>query len=162
MPAALSAGGCWFPWQQGTEGAGRLPGRGREALAGVTGHPARTPDMVAGLQRPTHPAWSRVPRPSGEAHGARLASPRVGLPPGEGKSGRHRGDAPPKCAGQAQRRGNGAPRWQATAEIVWLAPFIGSLCSSVVHSPPHRKLSWAMRVALGASGCGRGQREPRK
>lgn len=72
MPAALSAGGCWFPWQRGTEGAGRLPGRGREALAGVTGHPARTPDMVAGLQRPpillgagchgppgkrTEPAW---------------------------------------------------------------------------------------------------------
>lgn len=66
MPAALSAGGCWFPWQLGAEGAGRAAWRGGEALAQVARHPADTPNAgifqeAAGFQLSSPLATALLP-----------------------------------------------------------------------------------------------------
>lgn len=110
------------------------PGRSHRAPSTRPRH-GRTPAAP-------RPAWRRVPRPPWDVQGA---------PSRRGWSGGPRGDAPRKRAGQAQKRGDGAPR-----RLTLL------LCRPSVCPPPRRRPSRAARVVSRASGCGRGQQEPGK
>lgn len=86
MPEALSAGGCWFPWQQTQREPAGAPGRCGQALAGPPN--AGVFEQAERSQQSNHPGWQKLTRSSWERFTTSLHSTRADVDSEEAESTR--------------------------------------------------------------------------
>lgn len=84
MPEALSAGGCWFPWQRAQMELAGAPGQRGQALAGPPN--AGVFEQAERSQQSNHPGWQKLTQPSWERCTTSLPSMRADVGSEEVKS----------------------------------------------------------------------------
>lgn len=133
----------------------------RQAAWPRQGGPGRSHQAPSTRPRHGGRAPAALPSCSEKAATALLAGAHVGLPPGVGEAEDIVVTHPLSVRGKLRdvetRLLVGRRRWKSSGWHLLPAPF-----AALPLTMPHRKLSRATWVVVRASGCGKGQREPRQ